>query len=368
MVLKRAFSLVLALVLVFSCLALNSLADSTPPLYVSLGDSIARGSVEEDTEQYNYVTDCYAGLFADYLRADLVNYAGLGMQTIDVLYMIDDEFRGLVDSGLITMDSWHPEYYPPYNGIALDTVMNDIRNADYISLCIGGGDVVAYPGELKSRALEKIADEDEAKAKLQELLDNGSIGKETLDAFNTLMQIYPEKTIATLRFVIDIIDGYSDYSEYFPRIVKCLRSENKDAEIFLIGLFIPAGTLSFLLETDDASPIVFYLNRLLDNINVEIKKAAITYNCYYIDTMGIDSSWHPTPLGYSQICDRMISVLEGDHTYSGGISSLSKINASVNRFYSKIFTDFYFGPGSLKSFLLQTSRTITARLIAFINI
>ena len=40
-------------------------------------------------------------------------------------------------------------------------LIKNIKNADYISLCVGGGDVVAFPGELMSRALDEIINEDE---------------------------------------------------------------------------------------------------------------------------------------------------------------------------------------------------------------
>lgn len=337
---KRIISITLVLAMLFSCMNIDAFADKEAnSIYVNLGDSIAYGSVENnsDNPNYNHETCSYSGLFASYLGVTKVDYAELGMQTTDILYMLDENFRNDVDFGIITPDSWHKDYYPPFNGTSINTVMENIKNADYISLCVGGGDVVAFPGELMSRALDEIINEDEAETYLDKLFDEGQLDENTFKAFKALIKNSHETALALINLLKNVLEGYEDYSIYYPRIVENLRAANSDATIILVGLFIPTGKLPFLKESPEISHILFHLNRLLDNINIVIKETAKANNCYYVDTMGIDSNWHPTITGHQQIFNRMISVLDGDSTYAGDSSIVTKVASIVQKKLNKLF-------------------------------
>ena len=168
-------------------------------LYLNFGDSIAWGRLEneENFPDYNYEKDSYSGLFASYLGTERVSYARRGMQTTDILYMIDDEFRSEVDSKAITPDTWHWYEYPPYDGTSLDQIKTDIAAADYISLCVGVCDYLSYPGDVHTQALEKLPDEEAAKARLEELLAEGRKDEEIYEAFMALMKISSEKIVSS---------------------------------------------------------------------------------------------------------------------------------------------------------------------------
>lgn len=346
---KRIISLSLMLALLISCVGVSAIADGlgagsvnneavcgikSAPLYVSFGDSVAWGRLENEElyPEFDRDRDCYSGLLAAYLGADRVSYARRGMQTTDILYMIDNDFQEAVDSGILSPDSWWQAEYPPFDGITLEEVRENTRSADYITLCVGPCDVLTYPDAVRDYNERALEDTSGAKAALESYFLNG---KMDLQAYNALMQIIKvgsQKAIIKLNYILDMIDGFEDYKEYYPRIVKDLRNMNPDGTIILIGEYIPAERLSFLQETPETCEIIPLINRLIDNINIAVKKAAVEYDCLYVDTMGIESINHPTVAGHRQIESRIVSVLNGDSTYSGNIK------VTVNAFeYGKNF-------------------------------
>ena len=330
---SRLLACVLVLVVAISILPLTAFAVEEEKLCVNLGDSIAWGRVENETGLPEDYFDIYSfsALFADRLGAKRVSYARRGMQTTDILYMIDDAFRKGIDNGTIKADSWHQDEYPPYDDTPLNKVMSDITNADYISLCVGVCDYMTYPGDVRTTNEEQLGDPDAALAKLKELLAGDMFSAEVYEAFRNLLDIYEGRALCLLNFIIDVMEGFADYSLYYGQIVKDLRKANPEGTILLIGSYLPGDSFSFLQETPEASPIIFYLNRFLDNINFVAKNAAAQYDCLYVDTMGVETSWHPTVNGHKQICDRMISVLEGQRKYSGGVETLSAFSGLIDR-------------------------------------
>ena len=331
----------LALILVLSmilAISASAFAEEDEVLYVNFGDSIAWGRIEneENFPEYDWENDSYSGLFAAKLGTERVSYARRGMQTTDVLYMIDGAYQAAVDNGIINPDSWHQREYPPYDGTSLDEVRSTTAAADYISLCIGICDYISYPGDVKSAAMEEVPDTDELSAQIKEYFGNGTIDKEAFELLSEILNANGEKAKITVKYVLDMLKGYADYVINYPLIVKDLRSLNKTGTIILMGNYLPGGSLSFLIETEDSSKLIALLNRLLDNINLVAKTAAIEYGCVYVDTMGVESDWHPTVKGHQQICDRIVSVLSGDKTYAGGIIVCSAVK---DRFLQDIHAD-----------------------------
>ena len=334
---KRTLSVFLAVLMLVSALSVAALAQNTPPLFVNLGDSIAWGRIENEDQhpEYNWENNSYSGLFASYLGTTRTSYARRGMQTTDILYMIDEEFCEGVNNGSIVADSWWQPEYPPFDGVPLEEVRTNVANADYISLCIGVCDYISYPEDVESRRLEEIGDIDAASARLKELLDAGKIDTEVFNAFNKLLSMRSEKALVIINYVLDMLQGYIDYTENYTRIVKDLREANPTATILLIGNYIPGGTISALQEMPEASPIIFFVNRLIDNINLVAKNAAEQYNCLYVDTMGVESDWHPTVKGHQQICERMIAVLNGEKTYAGSTELVAAVTKHATEKTSK---------------------------------
>lgn len=339
---KRMLSLLLALVLAFGLLGTFAFAEDSGVKVVNLGDSVACGYIENsgDHPEYNMDNSSYSALFAESLGTQRINYARKGMQTTDILYMIDDEFHDAVDSGMLHPDTWHQYVYPPYDGTPLEQVKRDIAEADYISMCVGACDFLSYPSEKRTQAAAAAGDRDEAKALLQEYLDAGKLDLETFAAFENLLEVDFEHALTYVNLVADILEGYAEFSVYYPTIVKDLRAANKDAVIILVGLYLPGGTFSFLRESEDAAPILHYVNRLLDNINYVAKLAAVTYGCVYVDTMGVESDWHPTIRGHEEIYERIVSVLGGEKTYAGGVSVLSGLSAKFRADLEKLRAAF----------------------------
>ena len=335
--LKKALSLFLALMLV--CAAVPPLAlasgEATAPLYVSFGDSITNGAYEDYDRQpdYNQLRDRYTSLFAAYLGAEHVTFSAPGMQTGDILYCLDDEYKSAVDSGDIELKRYSPNSYPPRNGVSIETVRETVAAADYISVCAGSCDYYILPSQTYHAA---IADDPSIRAlgkQLMTYLEDGTIDKETYNVLSQLLDAGGNRSIALLNFVFDAIGAFSAYLENYPKIIKALRELNPDATIILLGNYLNGSRFSFITETDDSSQILFVLNRMLDSMNFLVKKTAVKYDCVYVDTMGIESVSHPTKVGYQQICDRMISVLEGDTTYAGNVAVS---NTVIDKFVSDV--------------------------------
>lgn len=319
---KKFAALFLAFGMMLSLCGVTATADMLSCTYVNFGDSISLGNIEDDDQLYDKYTDGWSPQLAVELGASWINYARRGMQTTDILYMIDPAFQEQVDSGILQPDSWHTTEYPPYDGNSLETVRNDLKDADYVSLCIGACDIISYPGELKTQAMEKIPDKDALQAELNSYLEAKKLDQETYNALVKLLAAYSAEVYYSIKQIFDMLDGLEDYVKYYPQIVKCMREAAPEATIILVGNFIPNSIIPFLEETDTSGEVVFRLNRLLDNVNFVVKKAALNYDCYYVDSMGIQSDWHPTVMGQTQLCKRIFSVLEGDPVYAGSIQPL----------------------------------------------
>jgi len=325
---RKLTGYILCAVMMLSLIPAGVFAEkSAKPVYVSLGDSIAWGRVdlEEGNPDYPYdkEKESYRGLLAEYWGAEVYNYARRGMQTTDVLYLVDEAFREKVDKGEITVDSWYPEEYPPHDQdhpeATLEQIKNKITEADYITLCLADCDYFGYPMYVRDSAMSEIADPAAIREELCNLLKEGKLNSETFCLFGRLLRAYGDKGSVICSFILDVLKGYSDYQEYYPRIVKALRAQNETAAIALLGVYLPGETFSFLRENESSGKLVRFVNSLLDTVNIMIQKTAAEYGCYYVDTMGIESSFHPTEKGYRQIADRILSVLSGDHTYAGNL-------------------------------------------------
>ena len=324
---KKIIAFLLTFAMALSLCSITAMADQDTPTYVNFGDSISLGNIENDNNypDYNREKDGWSPQLAKKLNAEWINYARRGMQTTDILYMIDPVFQEQVDSGVLKPDSWHTNEYPPYDETSLETVRSDLKDADYVSLCIGSCDIISYPGELRTQAMERIPDKEALKAELIGYLDAKKLDQETYYTLAKLITAYSAEAYITVKYILDMVDGLADYVKYYPQIVKCMRDAAPEATIILIGNYIPLGTIPFLEETDTSGELIFCLNRLLDNINIVVKKAAAKYDCYYVDTMGIQSDWHPTVLGQTQLCERVMSVLNGDPVYAGNVQAIDAI-------------------------------------------
>ena len=360
---KKLIAIFLVLSMVFA-LSISAFADEKV-LYVNYGDSIAKGSIEADDPDYDRDKDSFSALFGKYLDAERVNYARSGMQTTDILYMIDDQFREDVDNGVIVTDSWHWEEYPPNDNVPLDQIKKNTALADYITLCVGVCDYISYPGEVKSVAMEDIPDTEELSAALDEYLNSGKLEKEAYLLLSELLEIYKEKAVVIISYIFDMLEGYSDYVKYYPQIVKDLRDLNNEGTIILIGNYLPGDFAAFLAENDEASFIIPLVNRLLDNINLVVKEAAKKYGCVYVDTMGIESEWHPTVDGQQQICDRIVSVLSGEKTYAGSVKFVTTI---VEKFLNDVSSDIdqIFGFAGELGSILASLKAFTNKILSAI--
>lgn len=327
---KRLLSVLLVFAMIFSICTDAFAAGKSgikKTLCVNFGDSIADGIIENaaDFPKYDRSKHSYSALFAQYLGTTRVSYARRGMQTTDVLYMLDKDYQADVDKRLVTPDSWHQREYPPYDGTSLKTVRSTTAKADYITLCVGVCDYFSYPNDVCTGALSETADPDEITKKLNEYRDAGIIDTGTLAALAELLETYGERSQIILNFVFSILNGYSDYLENYPKIVRSLRALNSEGTIILVGNYLPSDMASVLVETPQSGVLLRFCNRLLDNINYIAKGSALKYGCVYIDTMGIESKWHPTVDGHRQLYGRIISVLGGSAQYTGSIPVASEI-------------------------------------------
>lgn len=103
---KKLISVFLSVLILFGCLCVPSLATDSKLFYVALGDSIAYGSGLS-----NPVEACYGKIIADTNAFDFANHAIPGHTTTNLINRLSEE-----------------------------TVIDDIKKADIISISIGGND------------------------------------------------------------------------------------------------------------------------------------------------------------------------------------------------------------------------------------
>ena len=313
--LKRTIAILLTLMIVsgsFVCFAAeNEKQYHKYEKYVLLGDSEASGyrDYEYRMTEFTYAPDSYSDFLSKDLGAELVPLACPGFRTIELRYILDDNY--------VTQDKYLFGAVPNTSKEQIDAMIPEIRkeiaDADLITIGIGGNDWGGYLGWVLTEIRSENRLPEDYIVALEEYLatattDDDIIGglvdlANYMNALPDLVKIMPEA----------IAYAFTTLNENWDYIVNAIYDLNPDVTLVVVGLFnttlsTKQGQPDIVAEPDPISAKVEQM--IVDYGNKPMIDKQSEYNYIYVDTTGtIVEVSHPTVTGHRFIADRILEEL-----------------------------------------------------------
>ncbi len=313
--LKRTIAILLTLMIVsgsFVCFAAeNEKQYHKYEKYVLLGDSEASGyrDYEYRMTEFTYAPDSYSDFLSKDLGAELVPLACPGFRTIELRYILDDNY--------VTQDKYLFGAVPNTSKEQIDAMIPEIRkeiaDADLITIGIGGNDWGGYLGWVLTEIRSENRLPEDYIVALEEYLatattDDDIIGglvdlANYMNALPDLVKIMPEA----------IAYAFTTLNENWDYIVNAIYDLNPDVTLVVVGLFnttlsTKQGQPDIVAEPDPISAKVEQM--IVDYGNKPMIDKQAEYNYIYVDTTGtIVEVSHPTVAGHRFIADRILEEL-----------------------------------------------------------
>ena len=342
---KKALALLLTLAVVsgsFVCFAaeLNedavSLHKGQYKNYVLLGDSVASGYRDQVSENdrefnrahqettYHRVPGSYADVLANAIIEDksMTAFAAPGFRTIEIRYMLEDDFDGADDYlfhpsqldavGYAGSEEWRAAY------------KQAIADADLITLGVGGNDWGAYLTWVIADVLEKQNVADEYVAMLKDFLESNELDLGDIEGLLEIAHLagaLPE-LLSTVPSALEY--GLSTFYSNWDIMIQDIYDLNPDVTLMVIGMsdngikgkyYDYNGVIGESVaggETDEATAALS--STIVDFImsvgNKPMIEGAKKFGYTYVDIDGasyVDS--HPDADGHTFIANRIIEEL-----------------------------------------------------------
>lgn len=304
--------------------------------YLLLGDSVASGYRDQITKNdrefnranqetvYYRVPGSYADVLANAIIEDgsMTAFAAPGFRTIEIRYMIEDDFTE-VDDYL-----FHPSQLDAVGYAGSEefrtAYKNAIAEADLITLGVGGNDWGAYLTWVVADILEKKNVADEYIEMLQDVVDTSSMDMSTIESIVEIAHLAGalpeliEKVPSALEY------GLSNFYKNWDIMIQDIYDLNPDVTLMVVGMSDngvkgkyydydgvigePVGGIS---EGDDSAVVSGSIVGLIMEIaNKPMIDGAEKFGYTYVDTAGttyVDS--HPDADGHVYIANKIIEAL-----------------------------------------------------------
>ena len=313
--LKKAVALILAMLLLsgsFVCFAAEGEKQyHNYEKVLLLGDSEASGFTDYGNEmsEFTRVDDSYAAYVADAFGAELIPMACPGFRTIELRYMLDDNYR--------PDDKYLFDKVPhtPKDEILAKTpqLRQAIKESDLIMIGIGGNDWGAYLGWVMADVQLEYALPDEFRTELRSFLETATVEDSIITKIIELADYLNSLDELMLALPEAMNYAFSNLRENWNYIIEYIYENNPDVTIAAIGMFptyyqTPEG------EPDNiAQPNAMKIkveDSIIDYGNKHVLDNQEKYGYIYVDTFGtIVELSHPTVAGHKFIAKRIFEEL-----------------------------------------------------------
>lgn len=303
--------------------------------YVLLGDSVASGYRDQITSEdrefnranqettYFRVPGSYADVLANAIIEDksMTAFAAPGFRTIEIRYMLEDDFDGADDY------LFHPAQLDAVGYAGSEefraAYKKSIADADLITLGVGGNDWGAYLTWVVADVLEKENAADEYVTMLKEFADSNEldIGDiESLVEIAHLAGALPE-LLETIPAALEY--GLGNFYKNWDIMIQDIYDLNPDVTLMVIGMsdnslkgdyYDYNGVEGGPVQPEGADESAQAASAIIDFImsvgNGPMIKGAETFGYTYVDTDGttyVDS--HPDAAGHEFIANKIIEAL-----------------------------------------------------------
>ena len=360
--LKKSLAVLLAVLMLsgtFTCFAAFELNEDAVKLhygqyknYVLLGDSVASGyrdEMSDDDAAFNDIymdsTYCrYAGSYADVLANAIIEdksmtaLAGPGFRTIEMRYMLEDDFAATCTDEYL----FHPshlyvyediycaecgEYMTPGSEHFRKLFKESIANADLITLGLGGNDWGAYLGWVIADLLESEGVADKYIAQARELLEKNIPDMSTVEKLLEIAH-YAGLLSGKDNLVIKLLEalnyGLSNFYANWDKVIEDIYALNPDVTLMVVGMsdnslkgknYDYNGVEGAPVEGDaipeGLAPVVStVIDAIMTIGNTPMIEGAKKFGYTYVDTDGttyVES--HPDADGHKFIANKIIEAL-----------------------------------------------------------
>ncbi len=349
--LKKTFAVLLSVLMLsstFTCFAaeLNNEAVNEHygqyKNYLLLGDSVASGYRDEMSDNdkafnkannettYWRVPGSYADVLANAIveNGSMTAFAGPGFRTIEIRYMLEDDFAATCDDEYL----FHPaqlyvyeDYgYEPGDERIRQAYKDAVKEADLITLGVGGNDWGAYLGWVIADIMEKENVADKYVAMLKETLSKNDMGlgiiEQLVDVAHTA-GVIPELLSAVPS---ELYYGLSSFYKNWDIMIQDIYDLNPDVTLMVMGMsdnslkgsyFDYNGVEGEKIETEEQDPITAQATaKIIEFImsvgNKPMIDGAEKFGYTYVDTTGatyVDS--HPDADGHVFMANKIIEAL-----------------------------------------------------------
>ncbi len=307
---KKVLAVVLSVALLagtFACFASAEKTYYDYEKYVLLGDSVASGhdDILYLPTEFIRVEGSYSDLVADALGAELIPMACPGFRTIEMRYMLEDDYDYEDDF------MFHDTADPDVMKARIPMYRQNIAEADLITLGVGGNDF----GTMLTWLVADVMEEKGMNPQLVEALRK--LGAEAGDLGETIDKVVDlANTMKALPALLEAVppalaNGLVTFFTNWNIMIEDIYALNPDATLLVIGMFDNAIKSEEDLVVDEADAAKLNIGQMIvDMANTPMKEGAKKYGYTFVDTTGtICVTYHPTAEGHQHIADRILEAL-----------------------------------------------------------
>ena len=275
--------------------------------YVLLGDSVASGhdDILYAPTEFIRVEGSYSDLVADALGAELIPMACPGFRTIEMRYMLEDDYD--YDDAFMFHDTADPDVMKA----RIPEYRQNIAEADLITLGVGGNDFGTMLTWLVADIMEENGVDPEVVKEIREIGNEVGAVTETVDKLVELANT--AKALPALLEAVPaaLANGLVTFFTNWNIMIEDIYALNPDVTLLVIGMFDNAVKSEEDLVVDEAEAAKINIGQMIvDMANTPMKEGAKKYGYTYVDTTGtICVTYHPTAEGHQHIAECILAAL-----------------------------------------------------------
>ncbi len=306
--------------------------------YVLLGDSVASGwsDIEDRDTCFTRVEGSYGALLADDLGVAYHPMACIGFRTLEMRYMLEDDYEGDRFMFYSVEQEFIDEKIPE--------IREAVANAGLITLNVGGNDWGSYVGWHLMEELEKVEGSENFVEKalpyLEGVVNFGVDTIETLVGFADIAGLLPE-LIKILPLALE--EGFERYIKNWNIMIEDIYALNPDVTLVVIGMFDTGLQDETMKDVEGAITLpsgeiggINIGQTIVDLANEPMRQGAEKYGYIFVDPVGtLCEQQHPSYAGHRHIADMVLEAIpDADFPYTD-LKAGTKEYALAQKLYAK---------------------------------